>query len=96
MSDYIKILKPLRKNNKFMRSKLLTAKQAAEFLGVSLSSLRRYIRYDDLPARFLGTRRTYRFSLYDLEAWTRFGCEFSKCTEPQKREIRDEYIYKNS
>ena len=47
----------------------LTISQAAELMGVSVSTVKRRVRHDELPFYRLGNRT--KFSVADIETWQR-------------------------
>lgn len=51
---------------------MLTSRQAAEYLGISLDHLRRLLRSGNIASVDVGSRggrRTYRIKQVDLDAW---------------------------
>lgn len=48
-------------------TKYMTLRQCAEFLGVSTTTMYRYVKHTDIPFRMLGTR--YRFNVQQIEEW---------------------------
>lgn len=53
-----------------MPNELLTAKQAAQYLGVHVETLRRWVRLGTIPRTPLpGAGKDYRFSRRELEQW---------------------------